>query len=186
MSWNSQFYILLRNFFYYNDLAGRISLWFTKKNQGAYSQLDPYLIDQPDYLIKAWDETFVYLSNLVHAAQNNHCPLVIISVPLKLEVDRDILTQILTANQILPDQVNMNHPLDQILSFCRRNGLDLLDPRPTLQARHKETPCYFVYDGHWNAEGIKVAAESITIQWREAMLPPWNNTTTKQGKNRRP
>jgi len=55
----------------------------------------------------------------------------------------------------------------------RYEGIPVLDPRSALRERNTEVPCYFVYDGHWNEEGIRVAVASLARQWRDLGLPPW-------------
>jgi hypothetical protein len=61
-----------------------------------------------------------------------------------------------------------------ISTFCKKEQIPLLDPRQALKERHALVPCYFVYDGHWIGEGIRVATVSIARQWRDLGLPPWN------------
>lgn len=178
LSWNSEFYILLRNFLYYNNFMGQINLWMNKRNT-QNDLLQPYIVPQSEILTRSWAESFKYIKQLKEETRKDGLRLIIIPVPRKLEISSEEYRQILTANNLPPHQFDNKQPLRQIAVFCHQENIPLLDPRAALHKLHVEIPCYFVYDGHWNAEGIHVAAESIAIQWQALKLPPWNNDASK-------
>lgn len=177
LSWNSEFYILLRNFIYYNDLIGQASLWITARDKQENSQLEQYMVPQSQSMTKAWADSFTYLKYLKRETDKDGLHLIIIPVPMKLEIDDEQYRQTLVANSLTAQQFDTNQPLKQITTFCRQENIPLLDPRTAIRKRQAKTPCYFVYDGHWIAEGIHVAADSVAFQWRNLQLPPWNNTS---------
>jgi hypothetical protein len=179
LSWNSEFYILLRNFLYYNDIVGHISMWMNSKAKGQNPQLEPYMVPQTENITKAWAITFSYLQNLNKETNKDGIQLIIMSAPMKLEIDIEQLRQTLSASGLKAQQININQPLKQITDFCVQHNIPLLDPRVALRKRHKETPCYFVYDGHWIAAGLHAATDSIALQWRNLQLPPWNSNVNK-------
>ena len=176
LSWNSEFYILMRNYLYYNDLVGYISLWMSAKGEGQVSQLQQYAVPQPESMTKAWAKTFSYLRKLKKETAADGITLIVAPLPLKLEIDPEQYRQALAASGLTPQQTDIDQPLKEISAFCNAENIPVLDPRPALRERHAEVPCYFVYDGHWIAEGIRVATASLARQWRDLRLPPWGNT----------
>ncbi len=176
LSWNSEFYILMRNFLYYNDFAGRISMWMIAKGEAKQNQLQQYFVPMPESMKKEWKKTFGYLQNLRKEATRGGVELVVIPIPLKMEVDPEEYRKALSGNGLNPRQVDLDQPLKMISEFCNEEKIPVLDPRRALKERHALVPCYFVYDGHWIGEGIRAATVSLARQWRDLGIPPWNNT----------
>ena len=177
LSWNSQFYILMRNYFYYNDIVGRVKRLVDAKGEEQNSQLQQFLVPQPQSMIMAWAKTFSYLQKLKKDAASDGVPLIVVPIPLKMEIDPQEYQRAVQASGLAPKQIDISQPLQKISAFCLNEHIYLLDPRPAIRKRHAEVPCYFVYDGHWVEEGIRVATVSIASQWRALGLPPWGKST---------
>ncbi len=79
------------------------------------------------------------------------------------------------------DDVDLNQPLKIIKKFCKKEAIPILDPRKALRTRHSKVRCYFLYGGHWNAEGVHTPAVSLAIQWRNLRFPPWQRIHTAKG-----
>jgi hypothetical protein len=173
LSWNSEFYILMRNFFYYNDFVGRISMWVNAKWGVHQNQLQQYVVPIPESMKKEWGKTFGYLQNLRKETARDGVELVVIPIPLKMEVDPEEYQKTLSGNGLGHLEVDKDQPLKMISAFCKQEKIPVLDPRQALKERHALVPCYFVYDGHWIGEGIRVATVSMAKQWRDMGLPPW-------------
>ena len=178
LSWNSEFYILMRNYLYYNDIIGRIKLLALAQGEEQISLIQQFLVPQTQSMNEAWLKSFSYLRKLKGDAESDGVPMVLIPIPLKMEVDPKELQRSAQSLSLKPEQIDVNQPLRQITEFCKKEKIPLLDPRQAIRKRHKDVPCYFIYDGHWVAEGIRVAAASIARQWRNMRLPPWSNTYT--------
>ena len=176
LSWNSQLYILMRNYFYYNDIVSWIALWKSPGGVENDSQLSLYMVSQHEEVNKAWSKAFSYLEKLKKETEADDVPMILIPLPLKMEIDSQQFRQVLASKELTSDQIDLNQQLKEIKDFCKKESILVLDPRPALQDRHVEVPCYFVLDGHWNAEGIRVASKSLAMEWRELGLPPWGNT----------
>lgn len=174
LSWNSEFYILMRNYLYYNDLVGRISLWMNAKGEEQSSQLQQYVVPQPESMKKAWEKTFSYLHKLRIDTATDGVTLIVVPIPPKLEIDPKEYHKVLMASGLKEGQIDRDQIFRQIEAFCKEDKIPVLDPRPALRERHAEIPCYFVYDGHWIAEGIRVSTNYIAQQWRDLELPPWD------------
>ncbi len=181
LSWNSEFYIMMRNYLYYNDFVGRISLWMSAKAEGQNRQLQQYVVPRPESMTKAWAKTFSYLQKLQKETAAEGVTLVFIPIQLKLEIDPEQYRQALAASGLEPQQTDIDQPLKEILAFCNAERIPVLDPREAIRERHAEAPCYFVYDGHWITEGIRVATASLARQWRDLGLPPWTSPKVKSG-----
>lgn len=178
LSWNSEFYILLRNFLYYNELVGRISMWITAKDEARINQLQQFIVPQPKSMTDDWAKSFSYLEKVHEETSADDVTLIVIPIPSKEEIDPTEFQRTLAASGLNQQQTDINQPLNQISTFCKSRNIPLFDPRPAIKARHREVPCYFVYDGHWVAEGIRVATASIAKQWRGLRLPPWDKYAT--------
>ena len=174
LSGNSEFYILLRNYFYYNEFVGRVSLWVSARGKAEQSQLEPYKVPQSENMAKAWEKTFSYLRLLKKDTSADGVRLIVLPLPLKMEIITEEYHQALAASGMSPDKVDRDQVLKGILQFCKEANIMVLDPRTALRKRQGEVPCYFVYDGHWNTEGVRAATVSIARQWRDLHLPPWN------------
>ena len=170
----SEFYILLRNFFYYNDIIGRINLWMGARSGNENSQIQQFMVPQPESINEAWKKSFSYLKKLKEDANADGVQVILIPIPLKFEIDNKEFEYTLAASHLDPSQVDIDQPLKQVLSFAKKENLPVFNPRQTLRGRHPEKRCYFVYDGHWIAEGIRVSTEFIVSQWKLSKLPPWD------------
>ena len=182
LSWNSQLYILLRNYLYYNDFVGRINQWITLKDEGRVIQLEQFVVPQPERMVEAWAKSFSYLTKLHDETTADNVPLILIPIPLKEEIIATEYQRALSASGLNQEQTDINQPLKEVSAFCDTSGIPLLDPRPALKAHHMKVPCYFVYDGHWNTEGVGVAADYLAEQWRELNLTPWKLGKVKSGQ----
>jgi len=184
LSWNSEFYILLRNFFYYNELVGHLSARFAAKGEERINQLQQFMIPQPKIISEHWAKSFTFLEKLHESTSTDNVELIVIPIPLKEEIDATVFQRTLASNGLRQKQIDINQPLNQITAFCKKRNITLIDPRPAIKARHLKKPCYFVYDGHWIPEGIHAAAVSIANQWSDLRLPPWNvNATVMENRN---
>lgn len=170
---NSQLYILLRDYVYYNDVVGRLTLWMSAKGEGRAAQLNKFMLPQPESMNEAWGQSFSYLEKLNEQTAADGVTLILVSLPSKLEIVSEEYQRALSASGLRQEEIDVNMLLNRVAAFCSAWNIPLLDPRPALRERHVEVPCYFVYDGHWNAEGVLVGSEHLARQWRERGLPPW-------------
>lgn len=173
LSWNSEFYILLRNFLYYNDLVGAI---LQRRSPGGVEddyQLQSYMVAKKESISKIWSKTFSYMRKFREETAADGVPLVVMALPLKMEIDTAQYRQVLATKKLEDGQIDLDQPLEAIADFCRTEKLPLLDPRAAIRKHQSEVPCYFVYDGHWNAEGVRVGAASMARQWRQLGIAPW-------------
>ncbi|MDR2017836.1 MAG: hypothetical protein LBQ00_03015 [Syntrophobacterales bacterium] len=173
LSWNSEFYVLMRNFFYYNDFGGCFTVRKSPGGVGNDTQFRLYAVSQRNNVKKIWSNTFSYLRKIREETARDGVGLTVIPIPLKLEIDPKQLQQLLAAKNMKDGQVDVDQTAREIIAFCKMEKIPVLDPRPALRERQSKAPCYFMYDGHWNEEGVRVASISLARQWRDLALPPW-------------
>jgi hypothetical protein len=106
--------------------------------------------------------------------------VVVIPIPLKLEVDNKEYTYRLGTIGVKPDRFDSNQIAKMIADYCNVERIPIIDPRQAMKKRNAQVPCYFVYDGHWNAEGVQAAAISVAAQWRDLKLPPFSTVVRRQ------
>lgn len=167
----SELYVLMRNFFYYNDMVG----FFTKKvkAQQSDSQLKPYLVPEPEEVNAQREKCFGYLRRLSDESASDGLPVALITIPRKFEIDRSYLEQVMKTQGISPDTLDLDQPYKKLANFCHSTGIFFFDPRIDMKKNTASSSLYFQYDGHWNAEGVENAAKSTIQQWREQKLPPF-------------
>lgn len=174
LSWNSQLYVLLRNFFYYNDFIGMITRKANANNKSIVDQLQQYVVPMPDSTKARWKKALGYLLYLRNEARTDDVPVVVVPIPLKLEIDNKEHTYRLNTVGVRQDRFDRDQMAKMIVDYCNMEGIPAIDPRQAMRERNVQTPCYFVYDGHWNAEGVQAAAISIAAQWQDLKLPPFS------------
>jgi hypothetical protein len=155
-------------------------IWLDSRGKIQNSQLEPFIFPESIGIINAWRESFTYLQYLDNDIRQDGLELIIMTVPLKLEIDDKYRKQILASNKIPDSQFDVERPLNQIKKFCEMNAISLLDPRDELQKKHKEKPCYFIYDGHWVTEGIRTASESAARQLSQLQILPFLPSNSKR------
>lgn len=180
LSWNSELYVLLRNFFYYNDFIGMITRKASAKNKSTVDQLQQYMVPIPVPTKARWEKALGYLSSLRDEAKTDGVPVVVIPIPLKLEIDDKEYTYCLGTIDLKPDRFDRDQIAKMLTDYCDMERIPIVDPRQAMRKRNAEAPCYFVYDGHWNAEGVRAAAISIAAQWRDLKLPPFSTVPKRQ------
>jgi hypothetical protein len=144
LSWNSEFYILMRNFLYYNDLVGRMVV---RANPGGVendSQLESYMALQPENIRRVWSKAFSYLQNLREEASAAGVLMILIRIPLKMEIDSEEYRHVLVGKGLKNEQMDLDQPLREISAFCKAENMPLLDPprrSGSVMLRYRATLC---------------------------------------------
>lgn len=173
----SELYVLLRNFFYYNDVVGRVA-----KRAGGGGPADPlglFLRAEAPGLAAERARCFQYLSRLAEEATADGVGVALATIPTKLEIDSDLYRRTLIAGGHREADVDLDKPYAALAAFCRAVGIAYLDTRPALREANVRQPCYYEYDGHWNARGVDTAAAAIVRAWRAASLPPFGESSSR-------
>jgi len=168
----SELYVLMRNFFYYNDVLGFLTQ--QAKVQESTGQLKPYLIPELKEIRLEREKCFRYLKRLKDEATSDGVPVALIAIPVKLEIDRTYREKIIQAKGPETNNMDFKQPYKALSEFCTLINIAFFNPSDDLKLQHVKENCYFQYDGHWNAKGIEVTAISVVQQWKEQKLAPLN------------
>jgi hypothetical protein len=175
LSWNSEFYVLMRNYLYYSDVMAQVSLATRPGGIENDLQLRLYVVGQEEAVDKAWSNAFMCLERLRRKTMADGVALSVIPIPLKMEIDSAQYQRVIAMKGLKNGQIDLDQQLKRIAAFCAKTGIPILNPRQALRQHHLEVPCYFVLDGHWNAEGVRAAAISLAKQYRDVMSSPWTS-----------
>ena len=99
--------------------------------------------------------------------------------PVKFEIDKDYFEQILRAQAVNENELDLDKPYRKLFKFCESKNIKFTDFRKDLILSHAQQPSYFLYDGHWNPMGIKAAAMAIVNFWRDNRLPPFKDHSAR-------
>lgn len=96
----------------------------------------------------------------------NHIALLVVNVPTKGRVYRDLCT--FPADSDVPHWQWNDFP-DRSAAWCRASGIEHMDLTPALRgAVRRGRLAYFVDDPHWTAEGHAIVAEEVARSIRAA------------------
>jgi hypothetical protein len=169
--------VLIRNFFWYNEKIQRLARRQRPGNVVA-QRAQPFLVPEPPKVAHGWAKTFRYLERLQSEAASDGVCVVIMIIPVKLQFHEVRYREILENLRIEAEQIGREQPVRRVADFCHRLNIPLLNQLPAIRKYHSHTPCYFQYDDHWNATGVKVSAGLVVQEWREAGLAPFDGEGT--------
>lgn len=168
---NSHFYVLLRNFFYYNEKVDRL----LQRGDGvdtALKSLRPYRVPTPEGVSKGWDRAFGYMRNLRDEAAADGAGLIILAIPQISQIDEQYFAGLAERTDLTADQLDRLQPLRKLEEFCGEAGIPLLDMTPGVTEAQADKGAY-LFDNHLNADGIAEGGAAAVRQWRRRGLPPF-------------
>ncbi len=157
----------------YNALA-RLHLWPPIRAVRPKPEMQVYWKDAPPYFDRAWKATDEIIRGLDAEATAHGAHLLVVYVPSRMEVsDRDWeLTRAQYGLDERWDRGLVRQRLLGITESARIASLDLTEPLRRADRGLLGGP-YYVYDGHWNQEGHKIAAREIAALLRaRSWVPP--------------
>lgn len=170
---NSHLYVLMRNYFYYNEKVGQI-LGRNKGESGVgLEQLQPFLEPEPERVREGWAKTADYLRRLKEECDEAGLPLVVLRVPAKLEVDDPYFDRLTALAEAEGSHLDRDQGGQVVAEICEALDLPVIDPRAAIREEHVDSACYFVHDNHWNRRGTAATVGEIVEELREVRLPPF-------------
>jgi hypothetical protein len=163
---NSEFYVLLRNFIYYNEKVEKLT-GKKGKDEGVSAMISSYEKPLPEKIGDGWNRSYDYLARIKMDADNDSIPMVVLSIPGKAEVVESYFLDVIRTNIQGVDNYDLKQPTRILREFCKSRNIVMLDPVDALLEENTIDDVYFEHDGHWNQHGIRVACEEIAKQWRE-------------------
>lgn len=171
---NSHAYVLLRNYFYYNETIDHL---LRRKEDGdtAINSLRPYLVPLPPSIRSGWDLAYSHLAKLEQEARDRDEFVVVAGIPEVYQVDPARLKDLQERTGTGSGAVDAAQPLKELERFCAAEGIPVLDLSAAVGETHRASGAYLL-DNHWNAAGIAAGAEAVASQWRSLGLPPFSST----------
>ena len=161
LSWNSEMYVLLRNYLYYNDTVGSLKRLLDRRAPPRSNQFLQYQAPLADQFKKGWGQAFSYLRRLNNKAKQDGVDVVVTRIPLKAEIVPESLKEELLRHGLTKSEVNLKR-VDMLVSeFCESEGIPFIEISSTMATAQREVSTYFEYDGHWNSVGVGVGASEI-------------------------
>jgi lysophospholipase L1-like esterase len=121
---------------------------------------------------RRWRYTAEYLTEFASRVRADGKQILFVLVPAKEQVIEGYVDTVLDRAGIPDADLDLFGFRDYVLEYLRANDVDVLDLTPKLLDASTPDPVtlYFRGDGHWNAEGHRVAAEAIVEYLRDAGL----------------
>jgi len=105
--------------------------------------------------------TAAALAQFATTAQSQHAAFAVVIIPAHKQVSPALWAESLQRYRLSSDAYDPDEPDENLANAVRRDGVALLDLRPTLRA-HWQEPIYWDGDGeHWEVQGHALVAEAI-------------------------
>lgn len=173
---NSDLYVLLRNYLYYNEKIDKL-LRRGASGGGARNELKPYLSPTPRLVAEGWERAFDQLGKLRDEARAAGVELIVLSIPERSEVDAAYAAGLAAQAGLEPEAVDRGLPSARLRDFCAAADIPLLECGPAVTRAHGAEPAFFQYDNHWNPRGVEAGARAAAEQWRALGLPPFASSS---------
>lgn len=157
----------------YNAL-GRLGLWAPNRPIGARLELRVYERRRIEQIEGGWEKTRALLEALSRDVAKDGARLLLAYVPNHMEVDDRAWTVSQQRYGMDEQGWDRGRVLSRLGGIAGQAGIPLLDLGPELRPEEQRLfgDAYYPYDGHWNAEGHRLAARAVQ-RWlqRQGWLP---------------
>jgi len=123
-----------------------------------------FLKRPPEEVRIAYEQLFQTLSAFSRFSKSRDLPLLVVIFPQRFQVqDRD-WHKTVEVYGLREECFDRGLPNREIVQFCRKNGIDCLDPTPPMRATHEGSRKSLYLpnnDMHWNARGHEALAEVL-------------------------
>jgi hypothetical protein len=158
-----------------HDALSVLGLWPRSRVVPPKAEMLVYQRKPPRWVERAWDATGAILQALAREGEGDGARLLVVYVPSRMEVrdgDWD-----LTQRQygMKPGEWDRRAVAERLAAIGAAEGIAVLDLTEALRkAEHGAFGGpYYLYDGHWNALGHRIAAREIAASLRSrGWLPP--------------
>lgn len=104
-----------------------------------------------------------YLAKIKKLCDEHHIVLAIVLIPDKVQIDRDLQTQVLKLRESnsKADDFDFTLPNRLLATRLKQQNIECLDLLDEFTRSGKGTPLYKPNDSHWNIAGNRLAADAI-------------------------
>lgn len=156
------------------DRLGRLGLWDPLGGDGISDELFVYRRRPPPEIQQGWRMTDRILAALARETEARGARLLVAYVPSIMEVSRRAWDLTRMRYDLKPAAWSCDFVRQRLLRSAEDGRFPVLDLTPALSREDRGIlgEPYFVRDGHWNAVGHRVAAESVRAYLEQARWLP--------------
>ena len=127
-----------------------------------------------ELLNQQWRECSEVILKMRDWCDRRKIKLVIAILPDQFQVDQALREAVLTKYEnIAENNLDLSHPDNLILNFCRTHNINCLDMLGQFQEKGKTRMLYSLNHSHWNEAGNRLAADLIfEYLEKNQLLPP--------------
>ncbi len=147
------------------EIRRRIDIWRAKRAmiKAGHGIPGPFLVYNktvsPDWR-EAWEITFALTERIQRIVTESGATLLVVAIPERFQVSPDAFDRLLAEYPAMRNiQWDLSTPVRQFGEWCARSNVPFLDLTHDFRARYSDR--LFIPDGHWSADGHRLAAEAI-------------------------
>jgi lysophospholipase L1-like esterase len=141
--------------------------WVQQEGNRLSSHVASLIKKQPTLeVVQAWDMTRHLLRKMKVESLKQGANVAVFLIPLWVQVSEERLKGFLTEHQLSIEQIVLDQPQSQMKAIGQEEQIEIIDLLPDFQRAEKEDPqkLYLLDDGHWTAEGHRLAANVVKEQ----------------------
>lgn len=157
------------------DRLGRLGLWDPLGGDGIGDELLVYRRRRPPPIQRGWQMTDRILATLSREVEASGARLLVAYVPSIMEVSQRAWDLTRMRYDMKPLAWDRDFVIERLEKSAQDGGFALLDLTPALRKEDRGIlgEPYYVRDGHWNAVGHRVAADTVRQYLADhSWLPP--------------
>jgi GDSL-like Lipase/Acylhydrolase family len=136
----------------------------------AAQSLDTHLLqlvrrEESAQLGMGWEMTYQLFKQMQEAGKGIGAETAIFLIPLSIQLYDQALTSFIRTHDVSRDDISLERPQEKMRQFGNSLGIQIIDLLPNFREwvqRHQRS--LHVGDGHWNAEGHRIAADVVSEQ----------------------
>jgi hypothetical protein len=119
--------------------------------------------DESIHLQRGWDMTFQLFNRIQESGHSVGAETVVFLIPLSIQLYGERLAKLLTDHGATRDEIDLEKPQTKMVRFGQVSGIEIIDLFPNFLDRVQEDQrILHVADGHWNAEGHRLAVDVVS------------------------
>jgi lysophospholipase L1-like esterase len=148
--------------------------WKSLGRSGAGARLTSHVIelmrnDPKPEVVRGWWVTQMLLEKANSVAKSEGFSLAMFMIPTIYEVDDRAYSNLIATQRLNDTNFNREKPVETLAAILKQAGIQAIDLLPEFRVWSRSTgrPLYLDGDGHFNAEGHRLAASIVSKQLTE-------------------
>jgi hypothetical protein len=109
----------------------------------------------------AWKVTEAILIRFANRCRDSGAELIVLALPPRIVVDKRWRSDLMAAAGLGAEDLDFAGPFERLSSFCRKNGIPFVHPRPAFEEGARYRVLYHRRDSHPNRYGHALAARVL-------------------------